>query len=250
MAAATLAEAAIGDRAPDALRPPGRGDRRVPLVVHVRRRPPHAQLAGRAGSAPGRRRRPRLARRGLRPALRVDRTAALWRARALQVAARAARPVLGRRGGWVLHDGRRRRGAGRPAQGVPRRRRSRATNSIAVAALLRVDALTDDQRIRDAVERTIALARPLLDAPSRRRWPTWWPRCPCGRPPRDRHHRRPTRPSGRGAPALAARRPSWPGASPTTAPSSPDGPASPGGLRLPGSVCRTPAADTVTLPPS
>jgi hypothetical protein len=38
-----------------------------------------------------------------------------------------------------------------------------AANSIAVTALLRVNALADDPRIDDAVERTIALARPLLE---------------------------------------------------------------------------------------
>jgi uncharacterized protein YyaL (SSP411 family) len=38
-----------------------------------------------------------------------------------------------------------------------------AANSIAVTALLRVNALADDPRIDDAVERTISLARPLLD---------------------------------------------------------------------------------------
>jgi uncharacterized protein YyaL (SSP411 family) len=38
-----------------------------------------------------------------------------------------------------------------------------AGNSIAVAALLRVGALADDQRIDTAVERTMALARPLLE---------------------------------------------------------------------------------------
>jgi uncharacterized protein len=38
-----------------------------------------------------------------------------------------------------------------------------ATNSVAVAALLRVDALVDDPRLAEAVERTVALARPLLE---------------------------------------------------------------------------------------
>jgi uncharacterized protein YyaL (SSP411 family) len=38
-----------------------------------------------------------------------------------------------------------------------------ATNSIAVTALLRVNALVDDPRMDEAVERTIALARPLLE---------------------------------------------------------------------------------------
>jgi uncharacterized protein YyaL (SSP411 family) len=37
-----------------------------------------------------------------------------------------------------------------------------ASNSIAVAALLRVDALADDQRVRDTIDRTVALAAPLL----------------------------------------------------------------------------------------
>jgi hypothetical protein len=38
-----------------------------------------------------------------------------------------------------------------------------AGNSIAVAALLRANAFADDPRVDDAVERTISLARPLLD---------------------------------------------------------------------------------------
>ena len=38
-----------------------------------------------------------------------------------------------------------------------------AANSIAVTALLRANALADDPRIDDAVDRTIALARPLLE---------------------------------------------------------------------------------------
>ncbi len=38
-----------------------------------------------------------------------------------------------------------------------------STNSIAVSALLRVNALVDDARLDAAVERTIALARPLLE---------------------------------------------------------------------------------------
>ncbi len=37
-----------------------------------------------------------------------------------------------------------------------------AANSVAVAALLRVDALADNPKVRDAVDRTIALAAPLL----------------------------------------------------------------------------------------
>jgi uncharacterized protein YyaL (SSP411 family) len=42
-----------------------------------------------------------------------------------------------------------------------------ATNSIAATALLRVDALADDPRVRLAIERTVALAAPLLtDHPS------------------------------------------------------------------------------------
>jgi uncharacterized protein YyaL (SSP411 family) len=38
-----------------------------------------------------------------------------------------------------------------------------ATNSIAVTALLRVNAVVDDPRIDEAVDRTVALARPLLE---------------------------------------------------------------------------------------
>src|SRR6185437_10752894 len=38
-----------------------------------------------------------------------------------------------------------------------------AANSVAVAALLRVQALANDTRLDDAVERTLGLARPLLE---------------------------------------------------------------------------------------
>ena len=38
-----------------------------------------------------------------------------------------------------------------------------ATNSIAVTALLRVNAVVDDPRIDEAVDRTVTLARPLLE---------------------------------------------------------------------------------------
>ena len=119
MAVATLAEvaSATGLRR---LRAPRRGDRHLPLGVHVRRRPPDAQLARRPGPAPGRRRRLRLARRGVSPPLRVDR--APWRERARHGGATNCCALLGRRVGRLLHDRRRRRGAGGPAQGVPRRR--------------------------------------------------------------------------------------------------------------------------------
>ena len=64
----------MGDRH-GPLRTPGRGDRGVPVVLHVRRGPPHAQLARRAGPAPGRRRRLRMAGRGMRSPLGMVRTA-------------------------------------------------------------------------------------------------------------------------------------------------------------------------------
>ncbi len=50
MTVATLAEVASAARS-QRLRTPRRGDRRVPLGLHVRRRAPHAELAGRAGRA-------------------------------------------------------------------------------------------------------------------------------------------------------------------------------------------------------
>ena len=62
-----------GGDGPRRLRSPGRGDRRLPLGLHVRRRPPDAQLAGRAGAPSGRGGGLRLARRGLASACRSGR---------------------------------------------------------------------------------------------------------------------------------------------------------------------------------
>ena len=78
-----------------------------------------------------------------------------------------------------------------------------AANSIAVTALLRANALADDVRIEEAVDRTISLARPLLErhpaalADLVAALPMW------SRPPRDRRHGRPAGPAGRGPPPLA-----------------------------------------------
>ena len=81
-----------------------------------------------------------------------------------------------------------------------------ATNSIAVTALLRANAFADDPRNDEAVERTVALARSLLDRhpgaarrPGRRA-------CHVEGAQRDRGHRRPARPAVRDTAALAPRR--------------------------------------------
>ncbi len=111
-----------GDR-PRRLRTPRRGDRRFPLGVHVRRRTADAELAGRAGPPSGRGGRLRLARRGLVPAVRVDGQGTVARPGGPGGPA-AARSVLGRRVGRVLHHRQRRRRTRGPSEGVPRRRRS------------------------------------------------------------------------------------------------------------------------------
>ena len=102
MAAATLAEVAsvTGVRR---LRAASRGDRRLPVGFHVRRRPLNAQLAGRAGPAPGRRRRLRLAGRGESAPFRVDRSCPVAGAGTYGQRP-TARPVLGRGRGWLLLD--------------------------------------------------------------------------------------------------------------------------------------------------
>ena len=78
-----------------------------------------------------------------------------------------------------------------------------AANSVAVAALLRAGAFVDDPRIDEAIERTVALAGPLLErhpgalADLVAALPMWSGRneiVVTGRPPR---------PARRGAPALA-----------------------------------------------
>ncbi len=102
MAAATLAEVASVTGA-DEYAAAGRGDHRVPVGVHVRPRPPDAQLAGRAGPPPCRRGRPRVAGGGESAPVRVDRPRPL--AGAGTCGRRpAGRPVLGRRCGWFLLD--------------------------------------------------------------------------------------------------------------------------------------------------
>ena len=54
-------------------------------------------------------------------------------------------------------------------------------HSVAVAALLHANAFVDDPRIDEAIERTVALAGPLLSATPERS-PIWWRRCRCGPP--------------------------------------------------------------------
>ena len=86
----------------------------------------------------------------------------VWRERAVSAVRRAARPVLGRRVRRLLLHRQRRRDARRPAQGVPRRR-------APADQLHRRHGAAPGQRagrrpaLDDAVARTLALARPLLE---------------------------------------------------------------------------------------
>ena len=81
-----------------------------------------------------------------------------------------------------------------------------ASNSVAVAALLHANAFVDDPRIDEAIERTVALAGPLLErhpgalADLVAALPMW------RGPQRDRRDGRPPRARRRGAAALAPRR--------------------------------------------
>ncbi len=105
----------------------------------------------------------------------------------------------------------------------------------------------DDARLDQAVERTIALARPLLDRhPGGARRPGGGA-AHVERAPRDRRHRRPARPARRGPPALASRRRRRVGpARQRTAVRRAAG-RTRAGLRLPGALVRAPAADVETL---
>ena len=180
MAAATLAEVGVGHRRREHY---GRRAEEIGEFlwrVHVRRRPADAQLAGRAGPAPRRGGRPRLAGRGLRPPVGVDRATRCWRERARRGRRRAARPVLGRRVGRVLHHRPRRRGARRAAQGVPRRR---ASPPPTPSRSRRCCGSTRSGRRPAARRRRRAHAsrwprRCSSGTPAR--WPTWWRRCRCG----------------------------------------------------------------------
>ena len=178
MAVATLAEVAAATGI-DALRPPGRGDRRVP--------------AGESMYADGRLMRSWQGGRARHLAVAADHAwlaeacvrlseltgqGALARAGAARVARRAARPFWDDDGGRLLHH---RHDAEalvvRPKEfldgAVP------STNSIAVAALLRVDAL--GRRPRRATRPSIAPSRwpRRCSTSTRARSPTWWRPCPC-----------------------------------------------------------------------
>ena len=210
---------------PRRLRPPRRGDRRVPLGVHVRRRTADAELAGWAGAPSGRGGRLRLARRGLVPAVRVDGQGALAGAGG-PGGPSAARPVLGRRVGRLLHHRQRRRGARRPSEGVPRRRgaRRQLRRRRRAPARRRLRRRPEDRRggrAHRGAGRTAAGA-----APGRAGRPGGGA-AHVERAQRDRRHGRTARPARRGAPATGSPPPSSRGASPTAARSSRSGPPSP-----------------------
>ncbi len=78
-----------------------------------------------------------------------------------------------------------------------------ATNSIAVHALLRANALGDDEGLRHAAERTVTETAALLDAPPRRPGRPGRRAAHAHGPPGDRGHRGPTGPPGRSAPPVA-----------------------------------------------
>ena len=86
-----------------------------------------------------------------------------------------------------------------------------ATNSIAVHALLRANALDDDERLRNAAERTVSEGRSSAHAPPRGARRHGGGAAHARRPPGDRDHRRPTRPPGRGDAASGSPGPWWPG---------------------------------------
>ncbi len=115
----------LGHRAPR-VRPPGRGDRDVPVGVHVRRRAADAQLAGRAEAQ-------HLAVRPTTPgsprptSACPNGRAARCETSALTAVRQLIGPLLGRGVRRFLHHRKRRRGTGGPAQGdsstAPRCRR-------------------------------------------------------------------------------------------------------------------------------
>ena len=113
-----------GRHRPGRLRPPRRGDRRIPLGLHVRRRTSDAELAGRAGAPSRRGGRLRLARRGLLPAVRVDGQGAVAGARRPRRSTSSS-TCSGTTRRVASSHGQRRRSTRGPSEGVPRRCASR-----------------------------------------------------------------------------------------------------------------------------
>ena len=188
-----------------ALRTPGRGDRRVPHRLHVRRRAPDAQLAGRPGPAPRRGGRPRLARRGLRAPVGVDRAQRVARAGASPSPATSS-----------TCSGTTRPAGSSPPAATPKHSSCDPRNSSTAPSPRptpspspRCCASTHWPTTAGSTmrcERTLALARPLLErhpaalADLVAALPMW------SAPQRNRGHRATRRPPLRGPAPLAARR--------------------------------------------
>ena len=236
-----------GRHRPERLRAPRRGDRRVPLGVHVRRRTAHAQLAGRAGATSRRGGGLRLAGRGVLPAVRVDGHGAVARAG-------GPRPCTS----CSTCSGTRRPAGSSPPGATPRRsssaRRSSSTApcrpptpSPSPPCCTSAPSSTTPE-VDEAVERTVGLAGPLLERHPGALADMVAALPMVERPQRDRGHGGPARSARRGARGTGSRPRSSPGASPTTARSSRSGRPSPGWpTSARGASCRMPAADAATL---
>ena len=128
---------------PGRLRSPGRGDRRLPVGLRVLEGAAHAQLAGREGTPPGRRCGLRLVGRCLCPPVRMDGQGTVAGAGALEAASQLVDLFSDDESGGFFTTGADAESlVVRPKEfidgAVP------ATNSIAVAALLRANAFADD----------------------------------------------------------------------------------------------------------